>query len=123
MGRYSPGTDQAGLVWRSLTSVSQRNRENTRAGLTIGTPDDNLKVPAVLALVDSGGSGDISAPKRALDVGKARWVGAGSGRFDRWISLEVYVEASADVYGIAFVGALLGVVTIERVETQVRVGI
>lgn len=104
-------------------AVSQRNRGNKNARRTVGTPDDDLKVPAPLALVDRGGSGDISAPKGAFDVGKAPWVGAGSGRFDSRISLKVYVEAGADVYSIAFVSTFLGVVTIQRIKTKVRVGI
>lgn len=70
-------------------SVSQRTREHTSARLTIGTPDDDLKVPAPLALVNSGGSSHISAPKGTFDVGKAGWVGAGRGRFDSRVSLEV----------------------------------
>lgn len=76
-----------------------------------------------MALVDRGGSCDISAPKGAFDVGKALWVGAGSGRFDRRISLKVYVKAGADVYSVAFISTFLGVVTIERIKTEVRVGI
>ena len=104
-------------------AVSQRNRGKKDARLTVGTPDDDLKVPAPLAPVDRGGSCDISAPKGAFDVGKAVWVGAGSGRFHRRISLKVYVEAGADVYSIAFVSTSLGVVTIERIKTKVRIGI
>lgn len=95
----------------------------TSVGLTVGTPDDDLKVSAVLTPVDSGGSGHISAPKGAFDVGEAVWVGAGGSRFHRRIPFKVYVEAGADVHRIAFVGAFLRVVTIERVKTQVRVGI
>ena len=110
-------------VWSSLLSVSKRNREHTTAARTVGTPDDNLKVPAVLALVNGGGSRHVGAPKGAIDVGKALRVGAGSGRFILGISLEIYVDAGADIDRIAFVGAFLGVVTIEGVKTQVRVGI
>lgn len=92
-------------------------------GLTVGTLDDDLEVSAVLTPVDSGGSGHIGAPKGAFDVGEAGWVGAGSSRFHYRISLKVYVEAGANVDRIAFVRTFLRVVTIERVETQVRVGI
>lgn len=112
-----------GWVWSSLMFVSKRNREHTTAARTVGTPDDNLKVPAVLARVNGGGGRNVGAPKGALDVGKALWVGAGSGWFDLGISLEIYVEAGADIDRIAFVGALLGVVTSESVKTQVRVGV
>lgn len=104
-------------------SVSQRNRKHTSAALTIGTPDDDLKAPAPLALIDSGGSSHISAPKGTFDVGKAGWVGAGSCRFDSRVSLKVYVEAGAHVDRIAFVSTFLGVVAIERVQAQVGVGI
>lgn len=41
---------------------SRKKKKNKRAGLTIGTPDDDLKVPAVLALVDRRSRGHISAP-------------------------------------------------------------
>lgn len=76
-----------------------------------------------MAPVDRGGSCDISAPKGAFDVGKALGVRAGCGRFDRRISLKIHVEAGADVYRIAFISTFLGVVTIERIKTKVRVGI
>ena len=66
---------------------------------------------------------DIGSPQGALDVGETGGVRAGVTWVKRWVPLEVDVESSAEIYSVAKLLTLDGVVCLKSVETQVGVGI
>lgn len=62
---------------------------------------------------------DLLAPESTLDVGEAGWIGAGCGGVDRGVTLEVDVEGSAAVGGVAELLTLDGGVGLEVLVAQV----
>lgn len=88
-------------------------------GVTVGACNDHLEIPSVLALVDSCFRGHTRSPECALYVGERWWFGASLSGSKRGVALEVDVECSAEVGGIAQLLALDGVIGPECVQTHV----
>ena len=92
-------------------------------GVAVGASDHNVEVVAVLAVIDSGLRGNAGAPECAFDVGEAGGVRASGAWVDGRVTLEVDVEGSAEVDGVAELLALDGIVSLESVKPHVAVGI
>ena len=82
-----------------------------------------MELSAVLTGVDGRGLAYTGAPKSALDVGEAGRVWASTRRVSSWVTLKVDIEGRAEIGSVTFLLALDGVVSLERVEAEVGVGI
>lgn len=78
--------------------------------LTVAASNDNVKLLAVLAIVDSRVCRDRVSKESALEVGLGFRIRAGGGRGDCGITLVVNVEAKAELLAITEVGACLDIV-------------
>lgn len=121
----------AGSIERSVDSTAEASWAVvavTRSwwvvlGVAIGASNDDVKVIAVLPIVDSRLGGNAGAPKGALDVGEAWWVWAVGTRVHCRIALEVDVEGCAEVDSVAELLALDCVIGLKSIQAHVAVGI
>lgn len=81
-----------------------------------------MKIPTILALVDSRFRSEARAPQGALDVGEARRVGAVIRRVHRRIPLEIEVEAGAEVGSVAKRLTYRRIISVKGVKPHVAVG-
>lgn len=80
-----------------------------------------MKVSAILSIVCGGLRGELRAPEGAFDVGEAGGVGAGVGRVDGGVAFEIDVECRALWDAVTQFLALVRVVVVEGIETQIAV--
>lgn len=84
---------------------------------TIRAGNDNMKVPTILTQVFRRFCGNAGAPKSALDVGEAGWIGAIGGRLHDWVSLIIDIESCASIdSSVTTLRTFLSVVTFKSVE-------
>ena len=99
------------LGW--LTAARRRGGKGVVCFLvTVGSGDDDVKVPTVPTKVVSGGSFDARTPEGALEVGDGGWLSATWAGVEAGVTFDIEVETSAKGGVVAPGGAVLGAVAV-----------